>query len=66
MLREPEVPPELIAMENVVLFPHLGSASVATRGRHGPTGGRQPHGLGGGQAAAYAGAGDAVAATPVT
>ncbi len=30
-LREPEVPPELIAMENVVLFPHLGSASVATR-----------------------------------
>jgi lactate dehydrogenase-like 2-hydroxyacid dehydrogenase len=30
-LNEPEVPPELIAMENVVLFPHLGSASVATR-----------------------------------
>jgi lactate dehydrogenase-like 2-hydroxyacid dehydrogenase len=30
-LREPEVPPELIAMENVVLFPHLGSASVHTR-----------------------------------
>ncbi len=30
-LREPEVPPELIAMENVVLFPHLGSASVYTR-----------------------------------
>jgi lactate dehydrogenase-like 2-hydroxyacid dehydrogenase len=29
--REPEVPPELIAMEHVVLFPHLGSASVATR-----------------------------------
>ena len=29
--REPEVPSELIAMENVVLFPHLGSASVATR-----------------------------------
>jgi lactate dehydrogenase-like 2-hydroxyacid dehydrogenase len=28
---EPEVPPELIAMEHVVLFPHLGSASVATR-----------------------------------
>jgi lactate dehydrogenase-like 2-hydroxyacid dehydrogenase len=28
---EPEVPPELIAMEQVVLFPHLGSASVATR-----------------------------------
>jgi lactate dehydrogenase-like 2-hydroxyacid dehydrogenase len=25
------VAPELIAMENVVLFPHLGSATVATR-----------------------------------
>ena len=32
-LREPEVPPELIAMEHVVLFPHLGSATVATRER---------------------------------
>ena len=31
MPREPEVPPELIAMDHVVLFPHLGSASVATR-----------------------------------
>src|SRR3954451_15659738 len=30
-VREPEVPPELIAMENIVLFPHLGSASVHTR-----------------------------------
>ena len=29
--QEPEVPPELIAMDNVVLFPHLGSASVYTR-----------------------------------
>jgi lactate dehydrogenase-like 2-hydroxyacid dehydrogenase len=29
--REPEVPAELIAMDRVVLFPHLGSASVATR-----------------------------------
>jgi lactate dehydrogenase-like 2-hydroxyacid dehydrogenase len=29
--REPHVPPELIEMEQVVLFPHLGSASVATR-----------------------------------
>jgi lactate dehydrogenase-like 2-hydroxyacid dehydrogenase len=28
---EPEVPSELVAMEHVVLFPHLGSASVATR-----------------------------------
>ena len=30
---EPDVPAELIAMENVVLFPHLGSASVVTRNR---------------------------------
>jgi lactate dehydrogenase-like 2-hydroxyacid dehydrogenase len=28
---EPKVPAELIAMENVVLFPHVGSASVHTR-----------------------------------
>jgi lactate dehydrogenase-like 2-hydroxyacid dehydrogenase len=28
---EPEVPQQLIAMDNVVLFPHLGSASVYTR-----------------------------------
>ena len=31
--REPEVPSELRAMENVMLFPHVGSASVATRER---------------------------------
>jgi lactate dehydrogenase-like 2-hydroxyacid dehydrogenase len=31
--KEPEVPAELIAMDNVVLFPHLGSASVHTRDR---------------------------------
>jgi lactate dehydrogenase-like 2-hydroxyacid dehydrogenase len=30
-VREPQVPAELIAMENVVLFPHLGSGSVYTR-----------------------------------
>jgi lactate dehydrogenase-like 2-hydroxyacid dehydrogenase len=29
--KEPQVPPELMAMDNVVLFPHLGSASVYTR-----------------------------------
>jgi lactate dehydrogenase-like 2-hydroxyacid dehydrogenase len=29
--KEPEVPEELLAMENVVLLPHLGSASVYTR-----------------------------------
>jgi lactate dehydrogenase-like 2-hydroxyacid dehydrogenase len=28
---EPKVPPALMAMENVVLFPHLGSSSVYTR-----------------------------------
>src|SRR5262249_34556772 len=31
--REPEVPAELIAMHNVVLFPHLGSASGVTRAK---------------------------------
>jgi lactate dehydrogenase-like 2-hydroxyacid dehydrogenase len=29
--KEPDAPPELIAMDTVVLFPHLGSASVYTR-----------------------------------
>jgi lactate dehydrogenase-like 2-hydroxyacid dehydrogenase len=29
--KEPEVPAELIAMDNVVLFPHVGSGSVHTR-----------------------------------
>ena len=32
-VNEPEVPKELMEMENVVLFPHLGSASVHTRDR---------------------------------
>ena len=59
---EPEVPQELMAMDNVVLFPHLGSASVHTRDRDGPARGRQIAGLGGRQAAADAGAGNAVAA----
>lgn len=31
--KEPEVPAELRDMENVVLFPHVGSGSVATRER---------------------------------
>jgi lactate dehydrogenase-like 2-hydroxyacid dehydrogenase len=30
-VNEPQVPKELIEMEHVVLFPHLGSASEATR-----------------------------------
>ncbi len=29
--KEPQVPQELTAMDNVVLFPHVGSATVATR-----------------------------------
>ncbi|MGC1446072.1 MAG: NAD(P)-dependent oxidoreductase, partial [Xanthobacteraceae bacterium] len=29
--KEPQVPAELIAMDNVVLLPHVGSASVHTR-----------------------------------
>ncbi|MCJ2044460.1 2-hydroxyacid dehydrogenase [Methylobacterium sp. J-078] len=29
--REPHVPPELVAMDHVVLLPHVGSASVHTR-----------------------------------
>jgi lactate dehydrogenase-like 2-hydroxyacid dehydrogenase len=29
--QEPKVPQELIDMDNVVLLPHVGSASVATR-----------------------------------
>ncbi len=32
-VNEPDVPKELMEMENVVLFPHLGSASVHTRER---------------------------------
>jgi len=32
-VNEPKVPAELIAMDHVVLFPHLGSASVHTRDR---------------------------------
>ena len=31
--KEPDVPQELIAMDNVVLFPHVGSGSVYTRDR---------------------------------
>jgi lactate dehydrogenase-like 2-hydroxyacid dehydrogenase len=30
-VKEPEVPQALIAMDNVVLLPHVGSASVFTR-----------------------------------
>ena len=30
-VNEPEVPKEYLEMDNIVLFPHLGSASVWTR-----------------------------------
>jgi lactate dehydrogenase-like 2-hydroxyacid dehydrogenase len=30
-VKEPEVPPELMAMDHIVLFPHLGSGSIHTR-----------------------------------
>ena len=30
-VKEPEVPPELVAINHIVLFPHLGSGSVYTR-----------------------------------
>jgi lactate dehydrogenase-like 2-hydroxyacid dehydrogenase len=32
-LNEPQVPPELLAMDHIVLFPHLGSATVHTRAK---------------------------------
>jgi lactate dehydrogenase-like 2-hydroxyacid dehydrogenase len=32
-LREPDVPAELLAMDHIVLFPHLGSGTVHTRER---------------------------------
>jgi lactate dehydrogenase-like 2-hydroxyacid dehydrogenase len=32
-VNEPHVPPELLAMDNVVLLPHVGSGSVFTRER---------------------------------
>ena len=49
-------------MDHVVLFPHLGSASVATREKMDQLVVDNLAGLGGGQAAADAGAGNAVAA----
>ncbi|HPV63919.1 MAG TPA: NAD(P)-dependent oxidoreductase, partial [Candidatus Cloacimonas sp.] len=29
--QEPYIPPELLALDNVVLLPHIGSASIETR-----------------------------------
>ena len=37
--REPEVEPRLLALENVVVIPHLGSATVDTRDAMGDAGG---------------------------
>ena len=58
-VNEPEVPKEYLEMDNVVLFPHLGSSTVYHPPEDGPACGRQPAGLGGGQAAAHAGSRDA-------
>jgi lactate dehydrogenase-like 2-hydroxyacid dehydrogenase len=35
-VNEPKVPKELMEMDNVVLLPHLGSASVYTRAQMEP------------------------------
>ena len=51
---EPKVPAELIAMDHVVLLPHVGSASRAYAARDGPARGRQSARLGRRQAAADA------------
>ena len=48
---EPQVSPELVAMPNVVLTPHLGSAVLSLARRHGACGGRQHHRADRGQAA---------------
>ena len=56
---EPKVPKELIEMDNVVLFPHLGSASVHTRAAMDQLV-VDNLGLGGGKAPAHAGGGNAV------
>ncbi len=60
----PRVLPELTAMDHVVLFPHLGSASAPHPHPDGSARGRQSSGLGGRQAAAHPGARDAVAGQP--
>ena len=49
---EPQVEPELLTMQNVVLTPHLGSAVKELREVHGERGGRQHHGGAGRPAAA--------------
>ena len=61
--REPEVPAELLAMDHVVLFPHLGSATVYTRGRMDQLVVDNLLAMGGGQTFVDAGARDTLAAT---
>ena len=53
---EPNVPAELLALDNVVLTPHVGSATWQTRQCDGRPGVRQPRGALRRQAAAVAGA----------
>ena len=61
-VKEPEVPKELLEMDHVVLFPASRLVDRGDARGDGPARGRQPAGLGGRQAAADAGARDAVAA----
>ena len=58
---EPSVPPELIALDNAVLLPHVGSASVRTRRAMAQCVDRQRVRLGRRQTAAHSGARDAMA-----
>ena len=60
--REPSVPAELIALDNAVLLPHVGSATAPLAHGDGQSGGRQSAVVGRRQGAADADAGDAVAA----
>ena len=39
---EPRVPPEFFALDNAVLFPHVGSATHGDAHGHGQPAGRQP------------------------
>ena len=58
---EPKVPAELLALDNAVLLPHVGSASVKTRRAMAECVAHNLVAWSEGQAAADAGAGDAVA-----
>ena len=60
--KEPDVPKELIEMDHIVLFPHLGSSTEVDARGDGPARGRQHPGLGRRQAAAHAGRRNALSA----